>query len=256
MPVIPALVIFLQGTSQTQQAAGPGSGIVAGSALYVVLIVISLAWSLATIWCILDAFTNNDNGCLWLMLMLSPLNPIVVPFYFFGKLYSQRSVSRRQLSLTGKDVETDISMRFASEIERAKFIQSAMKGGGTMYEPGISVQERPEGRQHFRDERAEGLLQELRYDDAWSYLIDLYSLAREDADFERVETYRSYLARIPQGLERLTQWEQGSRSAAAPVSANTPGTLSSVPPAPAADGLSPTALGRASRRRPDRGVPF
>ncbi|MCC7477288.1 hypothetical protein IT575_02420 [bacterium] len=250
MPFLPALFILLQGTAQTP-GMGQGSqsplNVTPGTWEYALFFGLVIGWSLLTIWCVVDAFTHTDNGCLWTILLLTPLNPIVVPFYVFGTLYSRRQVTKRQLSLSGKEVETDISMRFASEIERAKFIQSAMKGGGTMYEPGVAVVERPEGRQHFRDERAESLLLEQRFEDAWNYLIDLYSLAREDVDFEREETYRSYLARIPQGLERLARWEKGlaadSAASAGPAAVPAPGDTAAL------------GSGRASRRR-DRSVPF
>lgn len=261
MPALPALFIFLQGVAQTPgmgqgQASGPGGWVLG------IMIAVALGWALLTIWCILDAFTNNDNGCLWLMLMLSPLNPIVVPFYVFGKLYSQRSVSRRQQSLTGRSEEdSDITRRFASEFERAKFIEASMKGGGTMYEPGLLVQRRPEGAQHFKDERAELLLSEQRYEDAWDYLIDLLGLARDDNDFEREETYRSYIARIPQGLARLTAWEAGGSGAAVEASGDPAQNASSALGGVQAPGLpdeitDSTAQGRGTRRRPGRDVPF
>jgi hypothetical protein len=184
----------------------------AGTLGFWLLMAVCIGWGLLVVWCCVDSFNHTDMGCLWTVLMISPLGPLVVPFYFFGTMYARRNVSARKLAeMRGDGEEIDITRRFASEFERAKFIEAAERGGGTMYDPGLAPKEQPEGRQHFKDERAETLLKEGRHDEAWHYLIDLYSLASEDGDRDREETYRNYIARMPDGLARLRAWRRGDR---------------------------------------------
>jgi hypothetical protein len=220
-----------------------------GSPAFWLMVLIAIGWSLLTLWCIVDSFTHTDLGCVWAILLIGPLNPLTVPFYFFSAMYSRRNVSPRKLSQLGGDPEEyDITRRFASEFERAKFIEAASRGGGTMYDAGMTVQKLPEGKQHFRDDRAEELLKEARFDEAWIYLIDLYALSQDGADWEREETYRHYISRLPEGLTRLNAWQRGERG--------TPATDAPVEPKRRAITDSTSATGTTQTQQGKRDLPF
>lgn len=45
----------------------------------------------------------------------------------------------------------------------------------------------------------------MKFDDAWSYLIDLYHIACQENDVRAQDTFRYYFSRIPEGLVRLKE---------------------------------------------------
>jgi hypothetical protein len=167
-----------------------------------------------TVWCIFDAFDRTDYGMVWLFFFLT-LSPIFVPLYLIMRFYSDRNVPAKTVLAGELERERWRDFRIGSEIERAKFIEQAMQGGGTMYDPNASLHLSTEGYRHFSDQRAEELLQHGNSEDAWQYLSELYGIARADGDLRALDTYRHYICRIPGGAARLAQRQAAETTAEA-----------------------------------------
>lgn len=157
------------------------------------------------IWVYLDASEHTDNACVWGCLAYLLPFPII-PLYFIMRMYANRNVSKRQLQRFDDERKGFQGLHLASDIEKLKYLAWAEKGPGTMYDPRAGLSVRPDGFRHFIDQRAETLLNEARYAEAWDYLIELYAVAAKDQDVRALDTYKNYLSRIPDGLERLKQW--------------------------------------------------
>jgi len=160
---------------------------------------------IGALWVFLDATEHTDNACAWGCLAFMLPMPIV-PFYFIMRLYANRSASKRQLQRFAAERKGFEGPRFASDIEKLKYLAWAEKGPGTMYDPLAGLSVRPDGYRHFVDQRAETLITEARYTEAWDYLIELYAVAYKDQDVRALDTYRNYISRIPDGLAQLMQW--------------------------------------------------
>jgi len=158
------------------------------------------------IWVYLDAQTRTSNGCFWGALAFA-VPPIGVPLYYIGLL----SMHIRDYDPAFKSKQQQNEMReqerrrrtAMGDIEKIREEQARDPDGGTMFDPlsGHSVSR--EGFKHFSDQRAEELLGEMKHEEAWDYLSDLYLLAREEGDGRAMDTYRHYISRIPGGLKRL-----------------------------------------------------
>ncbi len=169
-------------------------------------IALALLWFVLTLILVMDAFTATEMGCVWLGLFvfLPGISHIV---YIFMRLYANRGVDPRVLRERELERSKYPETRFPSEIQRAKFIEQAEKGHGTLYDPTAATFEGSAGFQHFKDNRAEALLREHRYEEAFEYLTDLLAVAVRDEDFRRRDTYRHYIQQIPGGAGLLKEWE-------------------------------------------------
>ncbi len=170
--------------------------------LHTLSIIISVAFFFVLIWAAYDAFDHTSHGCAWLSLFILT-GPVGLAIYLFMRLYANRpDQSVSQLA----DPMADNMSRFPTEIEKARFIEAASKGGGTMFNPEEGQSEIPGGFPHFSDTRAEAMITQRRFDEAWEYLIDLYSLAHRDRDGRAEDTYRHYINRLPGGAKLLQEW--------------------------------------------------
>jgi len=165
---------------------------------------------LCAIWVLVDAYDHAEYPCLWFV-MVAMFMPIALPLYIFLRLYSARSASRRVRELRKNEREAVPIVRFGSDIERAKYIEAAQGGAGTLFSP-ANLPKSEFGYAHFQVERAERMLGEARYEEAFTYLVELYQMARAENDPRAVDTYRHYIARLPQGLTWLQQWEAAKRN--------------------------------------------
>lgn len=170
------------------------------------MMIIPLAVLIAAIWVYVDATDHTDMGCVWGILAFVLPIPIV-PLYFIMRLYSARPASKQQLSRFADERKLFSGPRFASDIEKLQYLEWAEKGPGTMFDPLTGLNIRPEGYRHFTDARAEQLITQARYADAWDYLIELYGVAHKDQDVRGLDTYKNYISRLPDGLQRLQQWQ-------------------------------------------------
>ncbi len=62
-----------------------------------------------------------------------------------------------------------------------------------------------QGFRHFRDERAEELIEAERYEEALAYLKDMYAVARQEGDGRAADTYRAYVAGLPGGRDLVKE---------------------------------------------------
>lgn len=108
-----------------------------GSALALALLV---GW----IWCMNDSFDHTDMPWVWVVI-LCMFMPIAVPLYLIMRAYANRGPTPARLAQMRREDSLIPKFRFGSEIERARFIEAADSGQGTMYEPEGGIGERPEG---------------------------------------------------------------------------------------------------------------
>jgi hypothetical protein len=160
---------------------------------------------IGAIWVYMDASEHTDHACVWGCLAYMLPFPII-PLYFIMRMYANRNASKRQLERYAREREGLDVPRLASDIDKLHYLEWAEKGPGTMYDPQAGLSVRPEGYRHFIDQRAETLLMEARYEEAWDYLIELYAVAAKDQDVRALDPYRNSLSRLPDGLERLSHW--------------------------------------------------
>src|SRR5690606_21450998 len=119
-----------------------------------------------TVWCIYDAFDRTDYGFVWLALFIMGA-PIFIPLYLFMRFYSDRPQSRQEMARREMERERWRDFRLSGDIEKAKFIESAARHGGTLYDPNAHLQRSNDGFRHFTDERAESMLTLSTFDEAW-----------------------------------------------------------------------------------------
>ncbi len=158
------------------------------------------------IWVVMDAFDHSGYGCAWLAFFIC-FPGISILIYLFIRFYANRPDINPNFEMGEANQQT--YSRFPTEIEKARFIEAADHSLGTMYEPGASAT--AVGYPHFRDDRAELLLSEGRFDEAWNYLIDLYAVAKSEADGRREDTYLHYISRLPKGTDKLAHWRRDQR---------------------------------------------
>lgn len=164
-----------------------------------------------------DASDNAVYPFVWAILMLVAW-PLFLPVYIFFRFYTSRGMSARRLQQLNQERIDPARFRFPSEIEKAKFIQAAVEGPGTMFEPLLGENVSAQGFAHFTVERAELLLREQCYDEAWEYLTELYGIARLNSDPRALDTYRHYILRIPGVQQRFRDWlEEQDRPVDAPA---------------------------------------
>jgi hypothetical protein len=159
----------------------------------------------AAIWIYVDASDHAEYPLVWALLAFF-MWVIIVPFYVFFRLYTARPISSRREQQLNRDRIDPMRYRFASEIEKSRFIEAAEHGPGTMYDQVLGENVRGTGYAHFTVERAEKLIQELRYNEAWDYLTELYTVAMNDNDPRAMDTYKHYLLRLPDGAPRFRDW--------------------------------------------------
>ena len=181
-----------------------------------VFIVLGIGYFCLLFWAIFDAITQYDigcagMGCIWPLLFITV--PPILLFYVFMRFYQMRAPSR-QLLLERQREEQGLppAGRFASDIDKLRFLDAAERSHGTMYDPSMDHAAPPAGFRHFTDGRAEALLEQRRYDEAEPYLLDLHAVATAAHDVRSRDTYRHYLSLVPGGLEQLQQQEQRLRS--------------------------------------------
>lgn len=172
---------------------------------------------IAFFWAVNHAFDHTDYGVVWTSLFVLT-GSLAVWVYIALALYANRPYRGDSFKELLESKQGKLMSRFGSEIERARFIEAAESGPGTLYDPVQGVSEKPEGWQHFVDARAEELLASGRSDEAWQYLLDLFQLAEQENDPPRRDTYRAYIARLPGGTERLRAWQgEAARATATPA---------------------------------------
>ena len=152
-----------------------------------------------------DAFERTDYGCVWVVL-LAFFAPLTIAVYWLMRLYTDRRAPKQVLDERENQSEMLRNMRIGGEIERAKYIKAVAEGEATIYDPAAGALDTPQGYAHFTDERAEVLLRQRRYDEAWDYLIDLYAIANSEGDLRGTDTYLHYILRMPDGVRRLGSW--------------------------------------------------
>jgi len=155
---------------------------------------------------VFDAFNHTDMGCFWLAMFLC-LPGISHIVYIFFRLYTSRPVDKKILMQRELEKAKYPVTRFPSDIQRAKYIDAASKEHGTMYNPEAGINEDPGGYKHFTDGRAESLLSQQRFEEAFEYLADLLAVADKSGDVRGKDTYRHYINRIPGGAGLLREWE-------------------------------------------------
>jgi hypothetical protein len=160
-------------------------------------------------WVLVDAYDHAEYPCVWFVMVML-FFPLALPLYIFLRMYSARSASRRVREQRRQERDAVPMVRFASDIERAKFIEAAQGGAGTLFSP-PNLPKSEYGYAHFQVDRAERMIGEARYQEAFNYLVELYQMARDENDLRAVDTYRHYIARLPQGLTWLQQWEVKKR---------------------------------------------
>lgn len=181
------------------------------------LYLLAILQVIAFFWAVNHAFDHTDYGLVWVSIFILT-GSLGVWVYLAMALYANRPYRGDSFKELLESKQGQAMSRFGSEIERARFIEAASSGPGTMYDPVEGVGERAEGHQHFVDARAEELLGSGRTEEAWQYLLDLHQLAAQEGDPQRRDTYRAYIARLPGGTERLRAWEgEALRESAAPA---------------------------------------
>jgi hypothetical protein len=141
-------------------------------------------------WAIWDVFEHTDYGIVWLVSFL--VFPPLIPVYVFMSLYSRRATQRSPV-----DGGREFSM--GSELDRARFIEAAQDGRGTLYEPSAMLGGGGLPRKAFTDHKADEMLAARHYDAAATYLTEMLELAQSDGDPDRLSTYRWYLSQLPDG---------------------------------------------------------
>ncbi len=159
----------------------------------------------AAIWIYVDGSDHVEYPLVWALLVFF-MWPVFLPIYIFFRLYAARPVSARRQQQLNRDRIDPMRYRFASEIEKARFIEAAESGPGTMFDQVLGENVSGLGYAHFTVDRAERLLREQRYDEAWDYLTELYALALSENDARAQDTYKHYILRIPDSFQRFKQW--------------------------------------------------
>jgi len=175
-------------------------------------IIFPLVMIVSGIWIYIDAQTRTGNGCFWGALAFA-VPPIGVPLYYIGLLTmhirdNDPAFKRQRAEEKETAKKEHRRYKMMGDIERAREEQARKSLGGTMFDPASGIGINREGHKHFTDQRAEYLIQSLQFEAAWDYLADLFVLAREENDARSVDTYRYYIARLPDGLERLRELER------------------------------------------------
>jgi len=153
-------------------------------------------------WLTFDA-SKDSNWVIWLFLFLGG-GPVTIPLYIIVAARARATTSQDRLDEDAEGRRN--AFKFATEIDRVKWIAGLEQSGGTMYEPSVGLNLRRDRHATFRDERAEQLLADGDPDAAYEYLSSMYEIAREQADTTRAAGFRHYIeARLPDGAARLRQ---------------------------------------------------
>jgi len=171
-------------------------------------VIFPVAMVVSGLWIWVDANSRSGNGCFWgLLAFVCP--PIGVPFYYIslavvnskgpGASARQRSAERREREQERK------RLVMMGDIERQREQAEGAGQPGRLFDPAAGMARRSDGCKHFTDEHAESLITAGKHEEAWHYLRDMYELAREEDDGRRKDTYLNYIARLPEGLNRLNR---------------------------------------------------
>lgn len=160
------------------------------------------------IWAAMDAFEQTDMGCLWLALFITtPLVSVIAYLAFRAYVFRRR---QPDMQLDPREYQGPLK-HFGSEIEKARFIEAAARGPGTLYDPGRRGGAPPGGYRHFSDTRAETLISQGLHGEAFEYLVEMYGLARDEHDGRGQDTYMYYIHRLPDGAKLLAEWQKEQR---------------------------------------------
>ena len=154
----------------------------------------------AGIWIYVDASERVGNGCFWGTLAFA-VPPIGVPLYYLSLLYMAISSSQRNREEDAQRQRMEEQRRryvMQGDIERARDEAAWARDGGTRFNPAAGMGMQTRGFRYFTDNTVEELLQARRFSEARIHLEDMLALAREDSDTQRIETYRWYLAQLPE----------------------------------------------------------
>lgn len=168
-------------------------------------VLIAMGHVLACVLVYWDASNHCDYGWLWFICCV--FCPPLVLIYIALRVLAGRGLGARE-ELKRKLERAQQGPRQISEIERLHYLSMVADGAGTMYEGGA----RSQGYQHFQDELAERLLAGGQYEVAWDYLLELYLAAQEERDGVRQDTYLYYICQLPEGRERLANWQEANHS--------------------------------------------
>jgi len=162
----------------------------------------------AGIWIYVDANERVGNGLFWGALAFA-VPPIGVPLYYILVALNGWHNTRRRShpEQAGREQLEAERKKFvmAGEIERQKYLHDAEERGGTVFNPNAGMGTKGQGFRHFRDERAEELIEAQRYDEALAYLKDMHMVARQEGDGRAADTYRSYIAGLPGGRDLVKE---------------------------------------------------
>jgi hypothetical protein len=181
-----------------------------GGAIVILWIGIFGFGTVAAIWVFIDATDHAEYALVWAVLVAMAW-PLFLPIYIFFRLYTARPISSRREQQLNRDRIDPMRYRFASEIEKSRFIEAAEHGPGTMFDQVLGENVSGAGYAHFTVDRAEKLIQEQRYDEAWDYLTELYTVAMNDNDARALDTYKHYLLRLPNGAPRFRDWLEAAQ---------------------------------------------
>ena len=177
-----------------------------------IVIAVLIVYVVAVTWAARDAFDQTDMGCLWLTLFVTtPVLSVIAYLLMRAYVFRRREP---EISLEPREYNGPLK-HFGSEIEKARFIEAAASGPGTMYDPSRQPGAPPGGYRHFTDNRAETLIAQGLHGEAFEYLAEMYQLARDDKDGRGQDTYLYYIHRLPGGTPLLAAWEKERRTDAA-----------------------------------------
>jgi len=153
------------------------------------------------LWVYIDANSRVGNGCFWGALAFA-VPPIGLTLYYGSLLVmalrNAHGPSGQDRAARAEQEQLRKKLVTQGEIERQKYLEHAETYGGTLFNPQAGMGQPQSGSKHFTDQRAEELIAQKQYEEAKRYLLDMQALASEEHDAVRRETYRYYLAHLPE----------------------------------------------------------
>lgn len=160
-------------------------------------------WCGAAMWVLWDSLQRaGEWGWVWGVLAFGAA-PVILPLYLVCIVIADRPAPewvQREKELQKAEVTRFKAM---GELERVKYLEAAAGNGGTVYAGSGGMQPHDRGIKQFSDSHAEQLIAAKQHDAAFVYLYDMYTMAQGDNDSRGAETYRYYIAQLPEGLALL-----------------------------------------------------